>query len=218
MSVELDPTLQSLFAQVVRRSRPTALLVRHAERGPVIDLAKHHEVLLTDAGVAAATRSGRHLKSVVGAVPVVFVHSPVERCGQTARALCAGLVEAGGAGEVHGVVEALGSSYLRDPARVAEAYLAGGKQFVRQWFDGEIDDDVITPCADVAATQVAALRHRLQRDHLVVAVSHDWNIAAVREVSLGSRFEDVGWPQFLDGVVVDAEAVYCRYSKAADAA
>jgi broad specificity phosphatase PhoE len=210
MSIELDEELRGLFNDVLQRSGPTALLLRHAERGPITDLANHHEVLLTDSGIAAATRSGAHLGQVTGASPVVFVHSPVERCAQTARALCAGLNGAGGVGHVAGVIDALGSSYLRDPARVAEAYLAGGKSFIRMWFDGDIPAEVIAPCADVAALQVRTLREAIEVHPIVVAVSHDWNIASIREHHLGARFEDVGWPQFLDGVVVNTEAVYCR--------
>ena len=55
---------------------------------------------------------------------------------------------------------------------------------------------------------------RQQGHRVIVAVSHDWNIAAVREVTVGSRFEDVGWPQFLDGVVIDDDGVYCRHTDA----
>lgn len=200
MSRHLDPALVDLFLSTLGAG-PAALLVRHAERGPITDLARHADVPLNEAGLAAAQASGAQLHQVGAHGDVVFAHSPVERCGQTARGLHAGA----GVGDVVGVVDDLGSNYLRDPARVAQAYLEGGKAFVRAWFDGRIDADIIAPCETVATLQIGALTSLLQRHRVVVAVSHDWNIAALREHALGARFEDVGWPEFLDGVVVRAD-------------
>jgi broad specificity phosphatase PhoE len=197
----LDPALVDLFLSTLAGGTRAALLVRHAERGPVTDLARHHEVLLTPAGIEAARSSGQQLTTCTRHGRPAFAHSPVERCGQTAR----GLHEGTGGGELVGVVDDLGSSYLRDPARVAQAYLEGGRDFVRAWFDGRVDSDIIAPCDVVARLQVDALTGLLHQHELVVAVSHDWNIAALREHALGARFEDVGWPEFLDGVVVTAE-------------
>lgn len=200
MSRHLDPALVDLFFSSLS-SGPAALLLRHAERGPITDLATHHEVPLNAAGLLAARESGRQLARCGDVGGVVYAHSPVERCGQTAR----GLREGAGVGDVVGVIDDLGSSYLRDPARVAQAYLAGGREFVRSWFDGRVDADVIAPCETVAMLQIDAMTGLLQRHRVVVAVSHDWNIAALREHALSARFEDVGWPEFLDGVVVTSD-------------
>jgi broad specificity phosphatase PhoE len=197
----LEPALVDLFLSTLASGTRAALLVRHAERGPVTDLARHHEVLLTPAGVEAARVSGQQLTTCTRHGRPVFAHSPVERCGQTARALH----EGAGVGDVAGVIDDLGSNYLRDPARVAQAYLEGGRDFVRAWFDGRVDDGIIAPCDVVARLQIDAMTGLLQQHDIVVAVSHDWNIAALREHALGARFEDVGWPEFLDGVVVTAD-------------
>jgi len=204
MSRTLDPRLIDLYADAVARG-PAALLVRHAERGPVIDLARHHEVLLTEAGKQASTTSGRDLRARIHR-PIAFAHSPVPRCGQTATGLKDGFqTTADDATSLVGEVENLGSNYLRDPARVAASYLLRGKGFVRAWFDGDVDKDIIATCSEVAEQQLEALRALLAEHHAIVAVSHDWNIAAVREHVLGARFEDVGWPEFLDGVVVELD-------------
>jgi broad specificity phosphatase PhoE len=216
VSREVDQSLVQMWAQALQEGQPAALLVRHAERGAIIDLARHHEILLTPEGHLAATRSGSTLRRAVGNVRVAVAHSPVERCAQTARGLMTGYSARqrdDDAGVDHdavdfdtvGVVNDLGDTYLRDPARVAEAYRLGGKEFIRAWFDGRIDGDVIAPCKDVATLQVDALRGLMTVHRAVVAVSHDWNIAALREHALGARFEDVGWPEFLDGVVVRAD-------------
>jgi broad specificity phosphatase PhoE len=204
MSREVDDLLLSLALKHAASSS-VGLLVRHAERGPIADLARHHEVLLTNDGIAAAHRSGRRLGARVQAAGidrVVVVHSPIERCAQTARGLALGAKEVGVDVDVAGVVEHLGASYLRDPARVAEAASSNGAGFVRHWFDGALATSWIAPLPEVAHGLVQAFVQQLQQAHFVVGVSHDWNIAAVREHALGLRFEDVGWPPFLDGVVV----------------
>ena len=222
MSREVDDLLVSLaLKHALSSTSSVGLLLRHAERGPIVDLAKHHEVLLTDEGIAAAQRSGRRLGAqllTVGIDRVVFVHSPVERCAQTARGLAAGARAAGVDVEIVGVVEHLGASYLRDPARVAEAASKDGAGFVRHWFDGALAPSWIAPLDEVATGLVRALAQvlmgepqhsgvaRRQQARFVVGVSHDWNIAAVREHALGLRFEDVGWPPFLDGLVVHLDA------------
>ncbi|HEY1100636.1 MAG TPA: histidine phosphatase family protein [Myxococcota bacterium] len=211
MSRQLDDVLLTLALTASSTNQPVGLLVRHAERWPIADLARHHEVLLTDEGIAAARASGRRLAQRIrdtGVDPgtIALVHSPVERCGQTARALGEGLVEAGIAVEVIGVVDSLGANYLRDPARVAEEATKRGPVFVRDWFDGVFGDTVIAPCAEVAGGLVEVFAGLLGQHRFVIGVSHDWNIAAVREHMLGLRYEDVGWPPFLDGVVVTLDA------------
>jgi broad specificity phosphatase PhoE len=209
MSRELDDLLMALALKHLASSSSVGLLVRHAERGPIADLARHHEVLLTDDGVAAAERSGRRLGDrlqAVGVERIAFVHSPVERCAQTARGIAAGAQAAGLDVELVGVVEHLGANYLRDPQRVAEAASKDGAGFVRHWFNGQLAPSWIAPLDDVANGLISALVQHLQRQRFVVGVSHDWNIAAVREHALGLRFEDVGWPPFLDGLVVHLDA------------
>ena len=61
---------------------------------------------------------------------------------------------------------------------------------------------MIAPCDEVADGIVTSVCDCLPEHDLVVAVTHDWNIAALREHRLSLRYEDAGWPQFLDGVVV----------------
>ena len=224
MSRQLDDVLLSLaMTTSSTTNRPVGLLVRHAERGPIADLARHHEVLLTAAGIEAARLSGLRLADklrAAGIDDVVMVHSPVERCAQTALGIAAGLREAGIATvDVIGVAEPLGASYLRNPARVAEEATKSGPGFVRDWFNGVLGEDVIASCKDVADNLVAVYTTLLAKHRFVIGVSHDWNIAAVREHALGLRFEDVGWPPFLDGVVVTVDdegkgCVHCVHAVA----
>ena len=200
--MELRPALIHAAAGHRRLGRRTAILVRHAERGAITDLSRHHEVLLTPNGHACAATSGERLGEHVDDLDdVALFHSPIERCKETAHGLHKGLVTKGRKAVVVGERHAFGAHYLKDDAGIARAYLRHGRGFVRAWFDGDIDAAVIDPCDIVAKTQLTALRTALDSHAFVVAVSHDWNIAALREHALGLRFEDHGWPQFLDGVV-----------------
>jgi broad specificity phosphatase PhoE len=200
--MELRATLIEAAAGHRKRGRRTAILLRHAERGAIGDLARHHEVLLTPQGPLCAASSGERLADGLGGDDdVALFHSPIERCRETAVGLHKGLSSKGRKAVVVGESQALGATYLKDEAGIARAFLRHGRGFVRAWFDGDIGVDVIDPCELVAERQIEALHEALNRHTFVVAVSHDWNIAALKEHTLGLRFEDHGWPQFLDGVV-----------------
>lgn len=199
--MDLRPALVDAAAAHRRRGRRTALLVRHAERDAIVDISRHEDAMLTHGGHAAAAAGGRLLAAGIDD-EVVLLHSPVPRCKETAVGLHRGLIEGGRSARVGGDQHALGASYLKDTSGLARAYLKHGKHFVRAWFDGEIDRAYIDSCDTVAERQLTVLKAALQVDNFVVAVSHDWNIAALKEHALGLRFEDVGWPKFLDGVVV----------------
>lgn len=212
--MDLRPALVDAAAAHRKKGHPTAILVRHAERDAITDLSRHEEALLTENGHARAAIAGRLLASSLAGVveevieasrpadDVTLIHSPVPRCKETALGLHKGLLEAGKRARIVGERAELGASYLKDPIGLARSYLKHGKGFVRAWFDGEIDLSFIDSCDVVAQRQLQALQQSLREHPFVVAVTHDWNIAALKEHALGLRFEDTGWPQFLDGVVV----------------
>lgn len=208
----LDELLaQRLLPAGSSSKRRAALVVRHAERHPIVELRAHHTLLLTERGHATARASGNALADVVargGWSRVRAVHSPVERCAETARGLAAGLADVGVDVVVGGADSGLGDPFLRD--RDASLALAGqlGPSFLRAWFDGHISDAVLqehrAACHDQVSTWARHLR-QADNDELIILVSHDWNIALVREVVLGVSHETT-WPHFLDGVVVVADA------------
>ncbi len=225
-----------------RAGRRAGLVVRHAERHPIVDLRTHHTLLLTERGHAMAQDGGRALaarlspssspsfSSSSSSLRLRAIHSPVERCAETARGLVQGARAAGVAASVVGSDVVLGDPFLRDRRRALALAHDLGHGFLRAWFDGRVDDDVLQDHRAAAADQLSAWsRHiaapddvrdavgqgdnvRVDADDVVVMVSHDWNIALVREVLLGVRHEDT-WPHFLDGIVValDGEAVVVGY-------
>lgn len=186
--------------------RRTALLVRHAERGPVKSLATHEEVRLTERGHRQAQQAGRQIAALSSSL--TLHHSPVERCGETARSIATGAVEAGAAARVEGKVETLGNPFIKDRKRAWALVHEIGPRFIREWFDGKLPADVFEPRAAAAHAQLAAVDGALATagdlEAIHVLVTHDWNLALVREELLGITPERA-WPDFLDGVVVSVE-------------
>ncbi|MCC7069752.1 MAG: histidine phosphatase family protein [Deltaproteobacteria bacterium] len=186
--------------------RPAAFLVRHAERGPVESLDTHELVRLTERGHHQARAAGRQIAAL--STRVVLHHSPVERCGETARGIAAGAHDAGGGAEVKGSVATLGNPFIKDRARAWALVRQRGPRFIREWFDGELPTDVFEPRAPAARAQLgavdAALRASADVEAAHVLVTHDWNLAIVREELLGITPERA-WPEFLDGVVVSVD-------------
>jgi broad specificity phosphatase PhoE len=190
---------------------PAAALMRHSVRGPVTDLRTSPDVQLTPEGVVAARRFGQGLPA---GRPVRLVHSPIERCAQTARAVAEGFVRAGGSAEVLGPLPVLGAPYVQDFERLVEA---SGRYdpwaFVRVWFDGRLPAGIVLPADEAARGQLDVLGAHLAGTPgggLTLLVSHDWNVMLLRERLLGVRHDDAGWLDYLDGVVLAAGATGLR--------
>ena len=170
------------------------------------ELATHEAVRLTERGHRQAHQAGRQIAALSSSL--LLHHSPVERCGQTARGIAAGATEAGATTKVKGVVETLGNPFIRDRTRAWALVHEMGPRFIRAWFDGELPSDVFEPRSAAARTQLAAVSEALRApaadDVAHVLVTHDWNLAIVREELLGVTPERT-WPEFLDGVVVSLD-------------
>lgn len=200
----LPEHLLDAWTRAHKAGRRTAFVVRHAERGPVTDLERHEDVLLTEQGHEQAREAGRVLAAL--SAHVVVRHSPVERCHETAQGIAAGATGAGARAHVGGVVEVLGTPFVRDRPRAWALVRQHGGRFIREWFDGRLPVEVFEPRDSAARAQMRAVHQALSTDeHAVhVLVTHDWNLAIVREQLLGITPERT-WPGFLDGVVVSVE-------------
>jgi broad specificity phosphatase PhoE len=186
----------------LRAGRRSAVVVRHAERHPVFDLRNHEEVLLTERGHEQAIEGGKALSRVGRRIRIL--HSPVERCAQTARGLLAGARALGAEAEIVCAIAALGSPFVKDRKRAFELVTRTGPRFIRDWFDGRLPPEVFEPRSSAARAQIDVVTERLLAEEagtLEVFVSHDWNIALVREELLGVTPEST-WPGYLDGVTV----------------
>jgi hypothetical protein len=65
---------------------------------------------------------------------------------------------------------------------------------------------------ETALEQIATVDDHLchAKQGLVVLVTHDWNLLAVREELFGLRHEDDRWPGFMDGFVIWRDGVGIR--------
>jgi len=105
---------------------------------------------------------------------------------------------------VAGSEHVLGDPFLRDRHGALALAEELGPGFLRAWFDGRVPDRVLQDHRAAAADQLATYARHVRDaadDDVVVMVSHDWNVALVREIVLGVRHEEA-WPHFLDGFVV----------------
>jgi hypothetical protein len=196
---EILNTLRTLNAR-----RGVALLIRHAERFPIVDTADPTQAELNPAGRAAAESLGARLE---GFSQVRLFHSPVKRCQQTAECIARGAESAGLAVTLVGPQDPLGIDYILDLPEAGRLTQTHGDHFVRLWFTGQIPSCVIRPAVEIAAEKLAYLTARLEDDagagRLDLHISHDWNTIILRELMLGVRHEEAGWLTYLDGVALE---------------
>lgn len=193
-------TLKTL--QTLKKGVPTAVILRHAARYPILDLARPELAEITPEGAEAAQAWGQKID---GFAQLRLFHSPVKRCRQTAECIADGAVRAGLRVVHSGPESALGVTYIRDLAEAGRLSQVHGEHFVRMWLRGEVSPSVIMETKQVARTKIDCLMHRLDEpgradNCLDVHVSHDWNIMVLREHMLGLRHEETGWLGYLDGL------------------
>lgn len=194
---QLLETLHSLPAPA-----PAALMLRHAERFPIVDAGDPTLAEITPAGAAAAEAFGARLR---GFDCVRLFHSPIKRCQQTAESIACGLASTSCSVEIAGPEAALGVDYILDLKEAGRLTVLHGDHFVRLWFTGKIPPSVVRAAGQIAARKLAHVTQRLREPcargrRLDLHVSHDWNIIVLRELIFGVRHEEAGWLNFLDGV------------------
>jgi broad specificity phosphatase PhoE len=179
-----------------------AVILRHAERFPILTASDHTLAELTPDGHAAAEAWGTRIS---GFDKVRLFHSPVKRCRQTAEGIARGLGATGRVVEIVGAAETLGVDYVVDHEEMARLATQHGEHFIRLWFSGEAGPAVMRAADQVVTRKLAYLTERLHEPgahgrRLDLHVSHDWNILTLRELLCGVRHEEAGWLDFLDGV------------------
>lgn len=185
------------------RGAAVALVLRHAERDAVIDFRVHEAALLTLRGHAqahaAGIRIGRALAALADVPRLTLVHSPVARCKQTADGIALGAARY--ASRVQTDPD-FAAPFILQRERTEELVMQlGFAAFIRDWFDDKLPRDVLRSRKDSAHLQLRTVGRYVAPGTLTVCVTHDWNIAVMREEFLQLRPEH-GWPHFLDGVVV----------------
>jgi len=195
-----------VLSALPERGERYSLLVRHAEREHIGDVMKMFDALLTEKGRADAFALGKELARTGS---VVLHHSPVARCRETAEMIAAGIVDAGGSAEMRGATNDLGGFYLVGDGREMIPLIRKHDflPFVRLWFDGALEPGLMMPLADAARAQLAFLDAQLRDGvHSYINVSHDWNVMLMREHFFGMRHDELGAPDYLEGVACYRDA------------
>ncbi|MEM2902163.1 MAG: histidine phosphatase family protein [Candidatus Bathyarchaeia archaeon] len=183
-------------------SRRVAALIRHAARSDPTGDDYYHLPLLPE-GLEASLEFGKALPE--GRLIKIY-HSPVPRCGDTAKHIFEGASSAGRSVQFMGVREFLSPGFMLKPREIVrEIEKVGFEVFARRWLNGEVDERVMDDPWKVTSQLIAEVKSLLQEEDnsfaLHVYVSHDWNILAVRDLYLKVRHEEEGWPDYLDGLI-----------------
>jgi hypothetical protein len=185
---------------IPERSDPVAIMIRHAERYPINNMANALELLLTGKGKEDAYILGRNLSHYS---PLAIYHSPVPRCRETALSIHDGIKSANKQAAIEGFLLDLGGPYIIGDwyAVVKAIEEIGHTLFLRKWFDGELPATLIMSLQEAARTQLMILVNQLNSGiSSTLNVTHDWNIMIIREYYFHLRHEDIGDPDYLDGV------------------
>lgn len=198
------PSALSVAAQLVAaapRAAPFVLLLRHAAREEIRGIEDGWTAPLTDPGRAEARRTGEQLRAA-GVLAAQAWSSPSPRCVETASLLLRGL----GVDDAVGPDPRFGGPYVLDNERAFRRMLQlGNAIFLRAWFDGGWVD-AMQPAQEAAEAQLQSLVTILDQPgpRARIVVTHDWNIALLRDRILQSPHEERGLPAFLDGLLLFA--------------
>jgi hypothetical protein len=189
------------MVQSVGKADRVAMIIRHADRHeiPSNRMNDSLKVGLTEKGFEEARCFGSSLPRYSS---YRVFHSPAKRCVETAEMIAEGLIDQGQ--KVAPIEEDwnLCAPYIKDERCFIEASRLGNS-FIRSWFSGQINDQWVHGTRDSARTLLAPIIRKLngQRTGMDIHVSHDWDIMLLRETLLGLKHEEIGWLNYLDGLV-----------------
>ncbi len=189
---------------ILQDRQPVAVILRHAERYPVVDPLAHSQVLLTEKGLEDAYNLGKTLSFLR---PIMFYASPVTRCQQTAEGIAKGIFNPDGTPPPVSYLYALGGPYIlgewTEIMRLVQLY--GISTYLRMWFDGKLPKDLLMPVEEAAHLEFNILKKQLEQHENAINITHDWNIMIMRQYFFNLRHEDIGYPNFLDGITAYME-------------
>ncbi len=197
--------METRLISSLRKKYPVSIILRHAERSPIENMKNALDILLTEQGKKEAYALGQEFSTLS---PVMLHYSPVPRCRETAEEIHAGILAAGKEAVLKGDLFNLGGPYIQGDwlQVVKEVDRIGQGGFVRKWFNGEVNRDIIMPLEEAACQQLNTFTANLSENpHSSIYVSHDWNIMILREYFFHISHEDAGFPPFLDGIAAYRE-------------
>lgn len=177
-------------------------LIRHSERFFTDDAQMEPFMTLTENGKNHAFNFGAGMRPDLS--PGIFT-SFMGRCIETAFLIDKGFSNAHNQKLDHPKIHPLLSPFYVTDVRKAVPLIKelGNDRFLRKWFDGRLNEDIMMPPekAVKAITKFMIATIKSVQNHLIVCVSHDWNIFPVKEFILDRKHEIHGNIGFLDGLI-----------------
>lgn len=180
-----------------------SVLIRHSERHFSTEARMEPFMELTQNGKTYAYDFGHTLRP--GFLPKLY-SSFMGRCIETAYLIEKGFTAKHGVPLEHNTVDRrLSPFYIKNIDRAVEKILVQGNDvFIRNWFDGKMDESIIEnpeKTADMICRHMVELIQNPMGNQVAVCITHDWNIFPVKEFKLGLRHEDYGDVGYLEGLV-----------------
>ena len=196
-------TLDAIHGLLDRGIRRMSVILRHSDRFYHEDARMEPFMGLTDPGKSYALDMGRELPGTLE--PKLF-SSHFGRCIETAYLIDKGYTSVHARTLPHNATkDVLAPFYIKDIERaLGRMTRTGSQQFIRDWFDKAIDEDIMENPEVTAETLTGFMKENLSglRDgQVALCVSHDWNIFPIREFKLNLPHEGAGDVGYLDGVV-----------------
>ena len=194
---------------IVPRDVDVSLVVRHAEREEIPEGTFGYDVSLTAQGVRAAQRLGAALSDVR---TITALSSPVPRCVRTAQAILRG---AGSSSEVT-TERRLGDpgAFVLDPEISGPLFLELPiPEIARRQLQDAAPLPGMRPTAEGVGILLGLTTGSLvKKDRLHVYVTHDVILAVLVARIFQSPLEEIGWPGYLEGLLLWRSASGVRAS------
>ena len=202
--------MNSLRVVDIEPDEELSILLRHAHRPNIPNgVIEHHGVPLSQKGRKMAYAFGGDLPNHT---PIRLFYSPIPRCKETAECIKNGVNSNAGSAVLVGERDFLGTHYEIDLRKIIDMMeRVGSLTFLRKWFNRELNGNIIADPYKVVSRILTGLviskkeKNANQRT-VDFHITHDLNILAVRELLLDAKLEDVGWPDYLDGIVLTHSA------------
>lgn len=184
-----------------------SLILRHSFRAEPDETRSLADLRLTERGRDAAFQLGVELAEQLGDKRFRVFCSTSEYCKETAELLARGARTCAGSTTIR-EQKFLGSGFIVDgEAMMAAISKLGTSNFARMWLSGHLDSRIIEdPLKSVSETFNGILStHCADSNAVDIFVTHVWNILCLKDILLGLRHEEIGWPEHLDTVFLGSE-------------
>jgi broad specificity phosphatase PhoE len=201
--VRARQTIETISGLLNDGIQKLSVIIRHSDRFFPKEARMEPFMGLTEGGKSFALELGKSLPE--NPAPRLF-SSTFGRCIETAYLIDKGYTQQHKTPVAHTTTsDQLAPFYIKDIERAIHLVQAqGSDQFIRNWFDNNIEDGVMENPEKTSAILSQFMIDRLNEiddNQIAVCVSHDWNIFPLKEFKLGLAHETKGDVGYLDGVV-----------------